>query len=71
MMRARLRVQFRGQNLSHDWRTAIERFADAEHAGAVFTPYYQRIYSEIRRFEADKINQDITPAEYRYYLSRL
>ncbi len=58
-------------NLSHDWRTAIEQFADAEHAGEVFTPYYRHIYSQIRRFEADKINQDITPAEYRYYLSRL
>lgn len=57
-------------SLSHDWRTAIERFAVSNFAKDIFSEQYRHIYSQIRRHEADIIGEEITPAEYRYYLSR-
>lgn len=57
--------------LSADWATTVERFAAAPIAAEIFGPDYTRVYTEVRRDEISELTTIITPAEYRYYLSRL
>jgi glutamine synthetase len=57
--------------LSHDWRTAVERFEASQFAQDVFGADYHMIYTAIRMDEIKSLTAIITEVEYRYYLSRL
>jgi len=57
--------------LSHDWTTAVTTFQGSRFAADLFGEDYRRIYSAVRQDEIAQLTSIITPAEYRYYLSRL
>ncbi|SLN37682.1 Gamma-glutamylputrescine synthetase PuuA [Pseudoruegeria aquimaris] len=59
------------QRLTHDWRQAVERFAASEAAADIYTAAYRDVYVAVRRDEIARMMTEITPAEYRTYLSRL
>ncbi|MCG6901696.1 MAG: glutamine synthetase family protein [Rhodobacter sp.] len=59
------------QPLGHDWRTAVEVFAESEFAADLFGTEFRDIYTTIRFDEIEWLTAEITPVEYRYYLGRL
>ena len=56
--------------LTHDWATAVERFAASDIAAEIFGAEYRDIYAAVRRDEIAALTSIINPVEYRYYLSR-
>ena len=58
------------KSLDHDWRRAVERFAQSDIAAEIYGQEYREIYAIGRRDEIDQIVSEITPAEYEFYLSR-
>lgn len=59
----------RSEPLTHDWATAVERFATAPIAKTVFGRY-RELYTTVKRAEIATVQNVIPPAEYAYYLSR-
>lgn len=59
------------RRLGHDWLGAVERFAASEAALDIFGARYRDIYAAVRRGEIEVLSKEITPVEYRYYLSAL
>ncbi|WP_224824792.1 glutamine synthetase family protein [Cognatishimia sp. MH4019] len=57
--------------LEHDWKNAVERFANSTIAKAIFGVPFIEVYSAIRRSEIDLLRTPVTPAEYAYYLGRM
>ncbi len=58
------------QSLAHDWANAIDRFEASEFARKLLGEYYHSIYVAVRRDEISALTSEISPTEYRYYLSR-
>ncbi len=57
--------------LTHDWITAVDLFEKSEFAEKLFGKSYRDIYVAVRRDEIAALSAEISPVEYRYYLSRL
>ncbi len=57
--------------LNHDWATALTQFENSDFARKLLGEAYHRIYVIIRRYEIETLTAEITPTEYRTYLSRL
>lgn len=57
--------------LSHDWRGAVERMAKADTARRAFGERYRRVFTDVKRFEAEAFHRRVTDADYACYLSRL
>ena len=57
--------------LTHDWSTAVERFAESEVAADVFGQAFRDLYAIVRREEIAELTTVISPVEYSAYLSRL
>jgi len=57
--------------LGHDWRTAVEVFAESQFTADLLGQEYRDIYTKIRFDEIESLTAEITPVEYRYYLGRL
>ncbi len=57
--------------LSHDWITAVDLFERSEFAENLFGKSYRDIYVAVRRDEIAALTPEISPTEYKYYLSRL
>lgn len=57
--------------LTHDWSTAVERFAQSEVAADVFGQAFRDLYAIVRREEIAELTTVISPVEYSAYLSRL
>ncbi len=57
--------------LTADWGTAVERFADADIASAIFGEGFRDIYTAVRRDEISQLTTAISQIEYRTYLGRL
>lgn len=55
--------------LSHDWRSAVDGFAEAPIAQDLFGDY-AGLYATVKRAEIELIETPISPVEYSYYLSR-
>lgn len=58
-------------DLSWDWRTAVERFAASSIGPRVFGEEFARVYTELRRWEIQKLNTMVTDVEFRTYLGRI
>ncbi len=56
--------------LDHDWQSSIDRFAASPLAFQIFGEY-RDLYAIVKRNEVAKILDPITPAEFKYYLSRM
>jgi glutamine synthetase len=57
-------------SLGSDWSTAVERFANSDIAAEIFGTRYRAVYAAVRRDEIAQLTRQITPVEYRAYLSR-
>ena len=57
--------------LTHDWVTAVERFAGSDTAADIFGAAFRDVYAIVRREEIDELTTVISPVEYSAYLSRL
>ncbi len=57
--------------LGHDWRSAVDVFAESKFIADLFGEEWQAIYSTIRYDEIETLTGEISPVEYRYYLGRL
>lgn len=57
--------------LGHDWRTAVEVFAESPFIADLFGTGWRDIYAAIRFDEIEALTSEITPVEYRCYLGRL
>ncbi|NBC97077.1 MAG: glutamine synthetase, partial [Deinococcus-Thermus bacterium] len=57
--------------LTADWATAVERFAASDVAADILGATYRDAYAAVRRDEIGKLTSQITPLEYRTYLTRL
>lgn len=59
------------RRLGQDWAGAVERLAASDIAADIFGPAYRDVYVAVRRGEIAMISQEVSPIEYRYYLSAL
>lgn len=59
------------EKLSHDWITAVERFAASPLSGLVMGDTLRDVYVILRQYEIAQMTTQITPQEYATYLSRL
>ncbi|MEO1329357.1 MAG: glutamine synthetase family protein [Pseudomonadota bacterium] len=57
--------------LSQDWAGAVDRLAASDVAADILGPAYRDVYVAVRRGEIGALSQEISPVEYRYYLSAL
>ena len=57
--------------LGHDWRNAVDLFAESNFTADLFGRQYRDIYTSIRYDEIETLTGEISPVEYRYYLGRL
>lgn len=57
--------------LGHDWRNAVDVFAESDFIADLFDTEYRDIYAMIRYDEVEALTSAIAPVEYRYYLGRL
>jgi len=57
--------------LTHDWTTAVDRFAGSTIAADILGEFYRDIFVAVRRDEIATLTAEISPTEYRYYLGRL
>ncbi len=59
------------ERLCQEWTVAVERFGRSELAADLFGRAFRDLIVGIRRAEIEELTREITPVEYRYYLSRL
>lgn len=59
------------ERLGHDWYDAVERFAASELAADIFGEEFRHVYCAVKQDEIAALTSMLTPAEYRYYLSRM
>ncbi|PIB25048.1 glutamine synthetase [Amylibacter kogurei] len=59
------------EKLTHDWSTAVDKFATSNIAAQIFGAEYRDIYATVRRDEIAQLTTEIAPIEYRTYLNRL
>ncbi len=57
--------------LGHDWFAAVSRFSASNIAAKIFGAEFCDVYAAVKLDEVQALTHDITPAEYRYYLTRL
>jgi len=57
--------------LATDWAESVETFAASAIAADIFGADYRHVYAQVRRDEIAALTTIISPAECRYYLSRL
>lgn len=56
--------------LNHDWQGAVTQFANSQIAQKIFGTEFRDLYATVRQDEIDQISREISPIEYRTYLSR-
>ena len=56
--------------LGQDWAAALSRLASSDHAEALLSSRLREVYLAVKQEERRRFESEITPAEYRYYLSR-
>ena len=57
--------------LTHDWATAIDRFAGRGHVRALLDPEFARVYTVLKRYEWRAFLERITDVERSTYLGRI
>lgn len=57
--------------LAHDWRAAVDIFAQSGFAEDIFGTRFRDLYAMLKYDEIGKLTAPITPTEYRVYLGRL
>lgn len=57
--------------LHHDWAASVDQFEKSNLARSLLGDTLHQIYTTIRRFEIAALTAEISPIEYRTYLSRL
>ncbi|MEO1853076.1 glutamine synthetase family protein [Chromohalobacter sp.] len=61
----------RSEHLTHDWLTALERFAVSPAMADIFGTAYRDLYARIKRHEARELMARVTDVDRQTYLSRL
>ena len=57
--------------LDSNWLETITRFSNSTFAKSLYGEEYHHVFTQVKLNEVEEISTEISPVEYRLYLSRL
>ncbi len=57
-----------GEKLHHDWKSAVDEFAESAAAADIFGDDFRNVYSALRQSEIEALSKMVSDVEYRTYL---
>jgi len=60
-----------GKPLTHDWLTAIEAMAQSDFISDTLGTQFQKVYTDVKRSEANRISSYVSDIELQTYLTRI